>query len=221
MFETQQQSAQAPWLEQRAEASPGALLGQTMTLVAFALIVFASGAILGRDLTQGTAFAFSIGGFVMLMAQNFVGALRVGTLGTAWLFLVAGAIGLGIGPALASQLAFNPDVVAEAGLMTALVTVSAGLYGTFTARDLARWLRPLSLVLFATVLVSWAMLAFGEGGNPIISGAIGLFSAAMIVMYFNYLRRHAEETDVVWLATGIFVAIINLFISLLNLLSND
>jgi modulator of FtsH protease len=34
---------------------------------------------------------------------------------------------------------------------------------------------------------------------------------------FNYLRRHATEDDVVWLATGIFVSIVNIFISLLNL----
>ena len=34
---------------------------------------------------------------------------------------------------------------------------------------------------------------------------------------FNYLRRHATEDDAVWLATGIFVSVVNIFISLLNL----
>jgi modulator of FtsH protease len=37
---------------------------------------------------------------------------------------------------------------------------------------------------------------------------------------FNYLRRHATE-DVVWLATGIFVSIVNIFVSLLNLTAGD
>ena len=45
-------------------------------------------------------------------------------------------------------------------------------------------------------------------------------SAALILVYFNYMRKHATEDDVVWLATGIFVAIINIFLSLLNLFSD-
>jgi modulator of FtsH protease len=39
----------------------------------------------------------------------------------------------------------------------------------------------------------------------------------VIMVDFNYLRRHATEDDVVWLATGIFVSIVNIFITLLNL----
>jgi len=222
MFETQQQGqATAPWIQTRQEASYGALLGQTMTLVSLALLVFASASYIGRDLEQGTAMAFSIGGIVLLFAQSFVGALRTGTVGTAFLFLIAGAIGLGAGPALASYVAFNPDIVAEAGLMTALVVVAAGAVGTFIAKDLASWMKPLTIIVLVCVGISWAMLAFGSGGNPIVSGAIGLVSALLIVVDFNYLRRHADEADVIWLATGIFVSIINIFFSLLNILSND
>jgi modulator of FtsH protease len=44
-------------------------------------------------------------------------------------------------------------------------------------------------------------------------------SAALIVVDFNYLRKHGTERDTVWLATGIFVSIVNIFISLLNIFS--
>ena len=37
---------------------------------------------------------------------------------------------------------------------------------------------------------------------------------------FNYLRKHGTEKDTVWLATGIFVSIINIFLALLNLFSD-
>ncbi len=43
-------------------------------------------------------------------------------------------------------------------------------------------------------------------------------SAALILVNFNFLRKRAGEDDVVWLATGIFVSIVNIFISLFNFL---
>ena len=42
-------------------------------------------------------------------------------------------------------------------------------------------------------------------------------SAALITVDFNYLRKHGTEDDAIWLATGIFVSIVNIFLSLLNL----
>ena len=44
-------------------------------------------------------------------------------------------------------------------------------------------------------------------------------SAALIVVDFNYLRKHGTEADAIWLATGIFVSIVNIFVSLLNIFS--
>ena len=38
---------------------------------------------------------------------------------------------------------------------------------------------------------------------------------------FNYLRKHGTEADAVRLATGIFVSIVNIFLSLLQLLGDD
>jgi modulator of FtsH protease len=34
---------------------------------------------------------------------------------------------------------------------------------------------------------------------------------------FNYLKKHGTGDDAVWLATGIFVSIVNIFLSLLNI----
>ena len=54
-----------------------------------------------------------------------------------------------------------------------------------------------------------------------ISVIILVVSALLILVDFNYIRKHATEDDVIWLATGIFVSIINIFISLLNLSESD
>ena len=53
-----------------------------------------------------------------------------------------------------------------------------------------------------------------------ISLAIYGLSAALIVVDFNFLRKHGTENDAIWLATGIFVSIVNIFISLLNIFSS-
>ena len=54
---------------------------------------------------------------------------------------------------------------------------------------------------------------------PSVSALIYLLSAALIVVDFNYLRKHGTEDDAIWLATGIFVSIVNIFVSLLNIFS--
>jgi len=82
---------------------------------------------------------------------------------------------------------------------------------------LRRSLRPLSLLVFGAVIVSIGLMLFTTGANPIISIIIYVLSAALITVDFNYLRKHGTEDDAIWLATGIFVSIVNIFLSLLNL----
>ena len=206
-------------------ASYGAVLAQTMMLVGVALLLFTVGAVLGGGLEPGTGRLFWLAGCGMLLAQSFVDDLRKGTTGIAWLFALALALGLGFGPVLAYYLSANPDVVAEAAAVTALVVFGTAAYGTYSAHDLAPWMRPVFLVTFVFVMATWVLVFLCGIGMPASSGfvtgvsaVIGLLSAASIVLYFNYLRRHATQQDVVWLATGIFVAILNLFLSLLRVL---
>ena len=91
------------------------------------------------------------------------------------------------------------------------------------SKDLASWMRPLSIIVLVAVGVSILSLVFGGLGalSPVLSLVIFAVSALLILVDFNYLRKHATEDDVVWLATGIFVSIINIFVSLLNLTVGD
>jgi modulator of FtsH protease len=80
-------------------------------------------------------------------------------------------------------------------------------------------MRPLTFIVLGLVVVSFVLLLVGSGGNPIISGLIALVSAALILVDFNFLRKHGTEEHAVMLATGIFVSIVNIFVSLLNIFS--
>ena len=197
------------------------LLGQVLFLVAIAIGFCALGTWLGRDLEIGTARIISFVGFGMLLGSSFGGArFRVGTFAMGWLFATATAIGLGLGPVIEYFATVQSEALTQAAVGTAATVAGCGALGYALSPDLARWMRPLSLVVFAACIgtIVWSLAAGTV--SPWVSALIYLLSAALIVVDFNYLRKHATEDDTIWLATGIFVSIVNIFISLLNIFSS-
>ena len=197
------------------------LLGQVLFLVAIALGFCALGTLIGRDLSIGTARICSFAGFGMLLVSSFAGErFRVGAFAMGWLFVTALLIGLGLGPIVAYYSTAEPQAVTQAFAGTAATVLGAGALGFILSKDLAPWMRPLSLVVFALCAGTIVWTLFGGTISPLISAGIYLLSALLIVIDFNFLRKHGTERDAIWLATGIFVSIVNIFISLLNIFSS-
>ncbi len=196
------------------------LLGQVMFLVAVALAFAAFGTWIGRDFSVGTARALSFAGFGMLLVSSFAGErFRVGTFAMAWLFATALVIGLGLGPVIAYFAEVDTSALTQAFAGTAATVAGAGALGFFLSKDLAPWMRPLSLIVFTACVATVVITLVAGSVSPFLSGVIYLLSAALIVVDFNFMRRHGTEADAIWLATGIFVSIVNIFISLLNIFS--
>ena len=214
-------SAQQPYVQPREQITTARLLGQVMFLVAVALGFLTLGIYMGRDLSLSTATICSFAGLGMLLVASFApGRLfRVGPFAVVWLYALAVVLGLGLGPVIDQYLSTQPQVVYQAAGLTGLITVGMGAAGFAWDRDLARWMRPLSFIVLGLVVVSIVTVLLGSGANPLLSGAIALVSAALILVDFNFLRKHGTEEHAVMLATGIFVSIINIFISLLNIFS--
>jgi modulator of FtsH protease len=200
-----------------ARASTATIFGQVMFLVGLAIGFLALGSLVGRDLELGTARILSFVAIGMLFAQSFAEPLRRGAIGMAWLFALSLVLGLSLVPVLDFYVQSDPVLVSQAAGGTALITLGMGAYGLATSKDLARWIRPLSFAMLGLFSISLLLLLFGAGGNPLLSIAVLGVSSALLIVDFNYVRRHATEDDVVWLATGIFVSIVNIFLSLLNL----
>ena len=221
MPETRPYTYERPYAEPRARAiSTAQLLGQVMFLVAISIGFLALGTYLGRDLAIGTARILSFAGFGMLLVAGFAGRVfRVGPFAMAWLFGIALMIGLGLGPVINYFATVDPEPLTKAAGGTGLIVLGMGSLGFMLSKDLARWMRPLSLIVFGLVIVSLVMVFAGGGGSPILSLAIGGLSALLILVNFNYLRKHGDEDDAIWLATGIFVSIVNIFLALLNVFS--
>jgi modulator of FtsH protease len=197
------------------------LLGQVMFLVAIALGFCALGTYLGRDLAIGTARILSFVGFGMLLVSSFAGErFRVGGFAMVWLFATALMIGLGLGPVIAYFADVDETALTQAFAGTAATVVGAASLGFILSKDLAPWMRPLSLIVFVAAIGTIIWTLFGGTISPIVSLLIYAVSAALIVVDFNYLRKHGTENDAIWLATGIFVSIVNIFLSLLNIFSS-
>ena len=98
--------------------------------------------------------------------------------------------------------------------------LGAGALGFVVSKDLAPWMRPLSLIVFAACIgtVDRGRCSAARSARCISAG-IYLLSALLIVVDFNFIRKHGTEDDAIWLATGIFVSIVNIFVSLLNIFS--
>ena len=203
------------------EISTAQLLGQVMFLVAVALAFCTVGTLIGRDLSFGTARLCSFAGFGMLLVSSFAGArFRVGTFAMGWLFGTALLIGLGLGPVIEYFASVDQSALTQAFAGTAATVLGAGALGFLLSKDLAPWMRPLSLIVFAACIGTILITLFGGTISPWLSLAIYGLSALLIVVDFNYLRKHGTEADAIWLATGIFVSIVNIFVSLLNIFSS-
>ncbi len=214
-------SRTAPWAPAR-EISTAALLGQVLFLVAIALGFAALGTWLGRDLEIGTARICSFVGLGMLLIAAFGGErFRVGSFAMGWLFALATAIGLGLGPVIAYFSTVQDAALTQAALGTAATVAGAGALGFLLSKDLARWMRPLAMLVFAACAGTIVWTLIGGEISPVVSAGIYLLAAALIVVDFNFLRKHGTENDTIWLATGIFVSIVNIFMSLLNIFSGD
>ena len=201
----------------RATSQTAAIFGHVMLLVGVAIAFLAAGSLIGRDLAPGTATILGFVAIGMIFAQSFVRALRAGPIGMLWLFAAALILGIGLGPVLNEYVQSDPEAITQAAAGTALAVLLMGAIGLATSKDLSRWIRPLSFAMLGLFGISLVLLLVGGAGNPLLSIAVILVSCALLVVDFNYVRKRATEDDIVWLATGIFVSIVNIFLSLLSL----
>jgi len=170
---------------------------------------------------QLNIFVFFIGayGFMFLthkLADSAWGLLSV--------FGFTGFMGLSLGPILNMYLgAGMGNVVVSAFGMTALVFFGLSAVALVSKKDfsfLGKFLLVGGLVLIAGVI---ANLFMGLGTLHLAISAGFVIFASALILYQTSEIIHGGETNYIRATVGLFVAIYNLFISLLSLLgmSND
>jgi modulator of FtsH protease len=193
------------------------LFGQTMGLVAVTAGLFAVGAYLGRDMSNGAGFLWFIASFVCLLGMNFA-IQKSEQLAIGLLFGFGVLVGLGTAPTIAYYASTNPQAVWQAGGATALFIAGFGAAGYATRRDL----QPLARILFWALL---ALIVFGIvtifvriPNGQLIYAILGLVIFAGFTMIdFQRLRRSKDIRVAPLLAASIFLDILNVFLFFLTI----
>ena len=193
------------------------LFGQTMGLVAVTAGLFALGAYLGRDLSQGWAFVAYIASFGLLIGLNFA-VQRSEQLAIGLLFGFGVLVGLGTAPLIAYYASTNPQSVWQAGGATALFIAGFGTAGYATRRDLSGLARMCFWALLALIVFGIVAIFVRIPNSALIYSIVGLAIFAGFTMYdFQRLRRTQDIRAAPLLAASIFLDVLNVFLLLLSL----
>ena len=191
------------------------VFGQVMGLVAVTVGFFTLGAYLGRHFTGGASLVCFILGFVSIIGLNF--ARRSQGLSITMLFAAGLFLGLGLGGGLNDYAEVEPSVVWQAAGATALFVGGLGATGYAIRKDLSGGYRFLFVALLALIVFGFIGLLFSMPHTSIIYAVAGLvIFGGYTVLDFNRMRRAGME-EVVPLAAGIFLDVLNIFLFFLRI----
>jgi len=185
----------------------------SMTLIFSGLLAFVS---IAMQASHGIAFGATIVGilllwFVLPRTQNSAAGIPV-------IFGITGLLGFGLGPMLSYYLAVNPSIVMVAMGGTGTIFLALSGYALTTRKDFSF----LGGFIFVGLLVAIvAMVANIFLAIPALALAV---SAAVIMIMSGYILMQTStminggETNYIAATAGLFIAILNIFTSLLHIL---
>ena len=185
----------------------------SMTLIFAGALAFAS---MAFNPPQGIAFAATLVGigllwFALPRTQNSAAGIPT-------LFAITGLLGFGLGPMLNYYMSVNPSIVMLAMGGTGVIFLGLSAYALSTQKDFSF----LGGFIFVGLLVAiGAMLLNLFLGIPVLALAI---SAAVIMIMSGFIlfqtsaMIHGGETNYISATAGLFISILNIFTSLLQIL---
>jgi FtsH-binding integral membrane protein len=193
------------------------LFGQTMGLVAVTSGMFALGAYLGRNLSDGWGWVSFIGAFLCLVGMRF--AVRAGSASVVGLLFAFGLlIGLGTAPTIAYYAGADPSVVWQAGGATALFMAGLGAVGYGTKRDLSTLARLSSWALLGLIVFGIITIFANIPNGALVYALAGLgIFAALTIVDFQRLRVSRDESSAPMMAASIFLDGLNVFLFFLEI----
>ncbi|NNK33515.1 MAG: Bax inhibitor-1/YccA family protein [Xanthomonadales bacterium] len=185
----------------------------SMTLIFSGVMAFAS---MAFNPPQGAALAATLVGigllwFALPRTQNSSAGILV-------LFAMTGLLGFGLGPMLNFYMSVNPSIVMLAMGGTGVIFLGLSAYALATQKDFSF----LGGFIFVGLLVAiGAMLLNLFLAIPVLALAI---SAAVIMIMSGFIlfqtsaMIHGGETNYISATAGLFISILNIFTSLLQIL---
>jgi modulator of FtsH protease len=200
----------------RSESELAQFIKTTYQLFAASCLAGAAGAYVGMGMVQ-TIAQWYIGLVILEFAMLFglYMTRRKPGLNMAMLFGFTFLTGITLTPLLA---AVGPGVVAQAFILTALIAGGLSLYAMQSTRDFSSWGKPLMVALIILVVGSLVNLFLGSPMLQVIIASAGALLFSFMIIYDTQMIIRGAFATPVEAAIAIYLDVLNLFISLLQIL---
>ncbi len=206
--------------DRAATAAEHPVLRNTYRLLAMTLTFSASVAAGSAALAlPAPGIWLTLGGFFGLLMLT--SALRNSIWGLAGVFALTGFMGYTLGPVLNAYLALanGPALIATAAGVTAFAFFGLSFYArSAAAPDTSRWGTFLLVGVLTAFGLGIAAVVFSLSGLALAVSGIAVLLMCGLIMYETQNIVRGGETNYIMATVTLFVAVYNLFTSLLHLL---
>lgn len=197
-------------------------LSQTYKLLSATLLTTAIAAFLSIQMAvpQGLALGAMI--LAMLLGMFALPRVANNSSGIGLVFLISGLLGLSMGPMLTHYLSFanGSEIVSTAFFGTAAIFLSLSYYAITSKRDFS-FLS--SFLMAGMIVVLLAVIASLFLAMPLLNVAISAVVILLMTGYMLYetseIVNRPETTNYVLATYSLYLAIFNMFTSILHLLA--
>lgn len=197
------------------------MVKQTYQLLTASMIAATAGAFVGMNfLAIRSPILFLIVELALLFGMSFAVKRESKTLALVLLFAFTFITGLSLGPVLSMYIGRGAGhVVTQAFLMTAVAFGGLSVYAMNTKSDFSSWGKPLFFALLAIIVIG--LLNYFVFQSPMLHLAISGISATVFCGFIvhdtqNIIRGNYDSP--IMAAVDMYLNILNLFVSLLNIL---
>ncbi|WP_261518180.1 Bax inhibitor-1/YccA family protein [Campylobacter lanienae] len=190
---------------------------QTYKLLSASLLAATAGAYIGVDYVKSFSWGLLILEFAMLFGLFFT--RKNPTLALFLLFGFTFVSGLTLGPALNTYIgAGMGHIITQAFLMTTVAFGGLTIFAFNTKRDFSSMGKMLFIALIVIVVAGLLNLFFQSTMLATIISAVGAILFSAYILYDTQMILRGGYDSPVLAAVSLYLDILNLFISLLNLL---
>ncbi len=197
------------------------LISRVMMLLAFAFVFAFVGAIVGIaiGLNPGASLLLMIVGILVLLGLQLM--IQKPGINLFLLYLFTFIEGLAISPILSYYAAFNGLILGQAFLITAITTFGLAIYAWTTKRDFTRIRDYLFAGLILLIVAGIVSIFFQSTLFVAVICIVGIaIFSGYVLFYIQQARRMADTLpNAIGLTVGLFMAILNLFLYILQLLA--
>ncbi len=200
-----------------AESERSAFIKQTYKLLAASLLAATAGAYIGVEYVKTFSWALVILEFALLIGLYFT--KRNAALALVVLFGFTFVSGLTLGPILNTYIgAGMGNVITQAFLMTTVAFGGLSLFAFNTKRDFSAMGKFLFIALIIVVVASLINIFVGSPLLQLAVAGVGAILFSAYILYDTQMIVRGGYDNPVLAAVALYLDILNLFVSLLQLL---